>query len=141
MKRLLVAFSACSLILTSAVSAGSPEQPVMSPEVIIEEASPASGGGILVPLIFLVLVAAAATGGGSGTAISDARLKTDIVATGRSAAGLPLYQYRYIASSTLYEGVMAQDVLMRRPEAVVQGPMGMMMVDYGLLGLELKALD
>ena len=141
MKRLLIAFSASSILLTSAASAGSTEQPVMAPEIIIEEASPASGGGILVPLLFLVLVAAVATGGSSAPALSDARLKTDVAATGRSAAGFPLFQYRYIGNSTLYEGVMAQDVLLRRPDAVVQGPMGVLMVDYSLLGIELKILD
>ena len=55
--------------------------------------------------------------------------------------GLPLYSFRYIGLPQVYSGVMAQDVLMHSPEAVVAGPFGYMMVDYGMLGLEMQRLN
>jgi len=56
MKKLAIA-AAFTLAATSAF-AGNMVEPVMEPEVIVEETS-SSNGGIIVPLLFLVLVAAA----------------------------------------------------------------------------------
>lgn len=72
---------------------------------------------------------------------SDARLKTDIVRIGTTAHDLPLYRFRYIGSDAVYEGVMAQDVLMHDPGAVVIGDDGFMAVYYGRLGIELKRVQ
>jgi hypothetical protein len=72
---------------------------------------------------------------------SDARLKTDIVRIGSSEHGLPLYQFRYIGSDAVWEGVMAQDVLLYDPGAVVIGEDGFMAVDYGRLGIELTLVQ
>ena len=72
---------------------------------------------------------------------SDSRLKEDIVATGAMANGLPLYTFRYRGQQDRFEGVMAQDVLRIRPDAVVTSPDGYLLVDYAGLGLKLRRLQ
>lgn len=64
---------------------------------------------------------------------SDRRLKRDIVKLRERADGLGLYLYRYLWSPVLHIGVMAQEVLKVRPEAVVRHRSGFLMVDYGRL--------
>ncbi len=54
---------------------------------------------------------------------------------GRTTDGLHLYRYRYIGDSSLYVGVMAQEVAKRRPAAVSRADNGYLQVDYGQLGL------
>jgi len=68
---------------------------------------------------------------------SDVRLKTGIEKVGTAANGLPLYDFRYFGSETVYRGVMAQDVLERFPEAVSTMPNGYLGVRYDMLGLEM----
>ncbi len=70
--------------------------------------------------------------------ISDVRLKADIVEVGATAFGLPLYQFRYLDGDARFEGVMAQDVLKVRPDAVVTGSDGFYRVDYTKLGISMK---
>ena len=71
---------------------------------------------------------------------SDIRLKTDIRRVGTAAHGLPLYAFRYIGETGLYEGVMAQDVLGVMPEAVSVAEDGYYRVDYELLGIPFRRL-
>jgi outer membrane immunogenic protein len=73
--------------------------------------------------------------------VSDARLKRDIVLVGRLDDGLGLYSYRYLWSDTVYVGVMAQEVALIRPDAVVRGGLDdYLRVDYSRLGLKLMTL-
>jgi len=72
--------------------------------------------------------------------VSDLRLKTDIRQIGTAAHGLPLYAFRYIGETGLYEGVMAQDVLGVMPEAVSVAEDGYYRVDYELLGIPFRRL-
>jgi outer membrane immunogenic protein len=73
--------------------------------------------------------------------ISDARLKRDITLVGRRDDGLGLYSYRYQWSDTVYVGVMAQEVALIRPDAVVRGALDdYLRVDYSRLGLTLMTL-
>jgi hypothetical protein len=58
MKRLALA-TAISLSLAPSAFAGGMAEPVMEPEVVVEEAKSNSSGGWLVPLLLLVLIAAA----------------------------------------------------------------------------------
>ncbi len=67
---------------------------------------------------------------------SDARLKRDIALVGRFKDGLGIYRYRYLWSNTVYVGVLAQEVALDHPEAVVRGPFGYLMVNYSKLGLK-----
>ncbi|MDZ7783842.1 MAG: midcut-by-XrtH protein [Halioglobus sp.] len=71
---------------------------------------------------------------------SDRRLKTDIVAVGQTASGLPLYQFRYRGDDAVYLGVMAQDVLSYMPAAVALMPNGYMGVNYQMLGLQMTRI-
>ena len=71
---------------------------------------------------------------------SDLRLKTDITRIGTAAHGLPLYSFRYIGETDLYEGVMAQDVLQVMPSAVSVAEDGYYRVDYEQLGIPFRRL-
>lgn len=66
---------------------------------------------------------------GSAALLSDVRAKTDIERVGTLDNGLPVYSYRYRDGGPVQIGLIAQEVLEVRPEAVV--PMGDMLgVDY-----------
>jgi hypothetical protein len=70
--------------------------------------------------------------------LSDARLKRDITLVGRLDDGLGLYSYRYLWSDTVYVGVMAQEVALIHPDAIVRGGLDdYLRVDYSRLGLKL----
>jgi opacity protein-like surface antigen len=73
---------------------------------------------------------------------SDVRLKRDIVLVGRRDDGLGLYSYRYLWSDTVYVGVMAQEVSLVHPDAIVRGELDdYLRVDYSRLGLRLMTLS
>jgi hypothetical protein len=69
---------------------------------------------------------------------SDIRLKRDIVLLGRLNNGLNLYRYRYLWSDQLYVGVMAQEVAVLNPKAIVRDAAGYMHVNYNSLGLRMQ---
>lgn len=83
-----------------------------------------------------------AGGGGSssGGGWSDRRLKTDIYAVGHSPSGLPIYQFRYVWGGPTYVGVMAQDLLETRPEAILVTESGYLMVDYDRIDVKMMTL-
>ncbi len=65
-------------------------------------------------------------------------MKRDIVLIGRLDDGLGLYRYRYVWSDTVFVGVMAQEVALIHPEAVVRAATDdYLRVDYSRLGLRL----
>jgi hypothetical protein len=81
-------------------------------------------------------------GGGCGCGqASDIRLKRDIRQVGELDGGINLYRYRYLWSDTIYVGVMAQEVAVVKPEAVLRGADGYLRVDYARLGLRLKTWE
>lgn len=63
-------------------------------------------------------------------ASSDIRLKTDIKRLGTMSSGLPFYSFQYIGEDEPQIGLMAQDVEVIIPEAVIVGIDGFKMVDY-----------
>ena len=78
--------------------------------------------------------------GGAGImAFSDIRMKENIKQVNWMPNGLPVYTYEYkpefkdIAGHGQYVGVMAQDVEMVQPEAVITNANGYKMVNYGVL--------
>ena len=72
---------------------------------------------------------------------SDVRLKRDVKLVGRGDDGLGIYRYKYLWSDTVYVGVMAQEVALIHPGAVVRDPLsGYLSVDYGRLGMHLMTL-
>lgn len=137
------AFAGVLAIALSTSAVAQSLEPQMSTQDV-ESGVQTGGGHIIVPIVALVLVAAAVAGGTSSaptTVFSDARLKTDIVAVGRSEAGLTLYDYSYIGMPGRYRGVMAQEVLRHRPSAVLTHASGYLMVDYAALGLQMQRVD
>jgi outer membrane immunogenic protein len=68
---------------------------------------------------------------------SDIRLKRDIALVGRRGDGLGLYRFKYLWSDNVYVGVMAQEVALLHPDAVVRDDLtGYMAVNYTRLGLQ-----
>ena len=69
---------------------------------------------------------------------SDRRIKTDIEPMGQRN-GHNWYRFRYVWEDpgTVHEGVMAQEVMETRPDAVSKHPIGFYVVDYAALGLEM----
>lgn len=61
---------------------------------------------------------------------SDVRLKRDIARVGTLNDGTPIYRYRYLGKPEMHIGVMAQDILGDKPDAVVMGDDGFYRVDY-----------
>jgi hypothetical protein len=73
---------------------------------------------------------------------SDVRLKRDITLVARLDDGLGLYRYRYLWSNTVYVGVMAQEVALIHPDAIVRTVLDQyLLVDYNRLGLKLLTLS
>jgi outer membrane immunogenic protein len=65
---------------------------------------------------------------------SDARLKRDVALLGRRSDGLGIYAYKYLWSDAVHIGVMAQEVALIHPAAVVRDELtGYMAVNYGML--------
>lgn len=82
-----------------------------------------------------------AFGGGRVVAVSDSRLKKDIVKVGMLTDDIALYSFRYLWSDEVFVGVMAQDLLAVRPDAVVTSASGFYAVDYGALGTRMMRWD
>jgi hypothetical protein len=140
MRRVLLGGCAVVALTGGIVQAGGLAEPVMPVEVAQERTS-SSAGGILIPLLLLIIVAAAASSGGGGgnvVAESDRRLKTDAVWVGMTKDAIPVWRYRYKRTPQVFEGVMAQDVALRRPDALVTRSNGMLAVNYTRLGFEMR---
>jgi hypothetical protein len=76
-------------------------------------------------------------GSAVGSLFSDARLKENIKHIGEEN-GYPIYRFNYInVPDVTYEGVMAQDVLSIKPEAISESE-GFMKVNYDMIGLSMK---
>lgn len=63
-------------------------------------------------------------------AFSDRRVKEDVEKVGKTDDGQPIYAFRYKGGGPMQLGLMAQDVEKKKPEAVMEGPGGIKMVDY-----------
>lgn len=67
---------------------------------------------------------------------SDVRLKRDISLLGIRSDGLGVYRFKYLWSDQVYVGVIAQQVALIHPEAIVRDRLtGLLSVDYGRLGM------
>ena len=72
------------------------------------------------------------------TIISDARLKRDISLLYARSDGLGVYSYKYLWSDTAYVGVLAQEVAVIYPDAVVHDQLtGYLSVDYARLNADI----
>lgn len=63
-------------------------------------------------------------------AFSDGRLKEDVVEVGLLPSGVRVVHYRYRGRPRRYVGVIAQEVALVKPDAVILHPSGFLMVDY-----------
>lgn len=70
--------------------------------------------------------------GGAAAGTSDRRLKSNIVRIGKHPLGIGWYEYDIDGRHE--QGVMADEVLQVKPEAVSYRPDGYMMVDYNMIG-------
>ncbi|WP_142416139.1 tail fiber domain-containing protein [Bartonella massiliensis] len=72
--------------------------------------------------------------------LCDVRAKENIILLGQKK-GYPLYSFNYKGNPQRYQGVMAQDVLRVKPEAVfVNAKTKLLHVDYGKIGLKMKKM-
>lgn len=81
------------------------------------------------------------SGGSGGGGWSDRRLKRDIRRIGTSPSGLAIYSFRYVWGGPTFVGVMAQDLLESRPEAVIETESGYFMVDYDKIDVKMMTLE
>ena len=65
-------------------------------------------------------------------------IKEDIKKIGTSISGYDIYKFSYINEDTQYIGVMAQDVLLKKPEAVSKNSNGTFAVDYSQIDVEFR---
>lgn len=61
---------------------------------------------------------------------SDIRLKTDVAVVGHLRDGTPVHRFRYKGESRMQIGLIAQDILVTKPDAVFKGDDGFFRVDY-----------
>lgn len=80
-------------------------------------------------------------GGGGGGRRSDIALKHDIVLLGHLDNGLGFYRFTYNGSHKPYVGVIAQEVQLVTPQAVVRGRDGYLRVFYGAIGVKFETYD
>jgi len=73
-------------------------------------------------------------------ATSDRRLKRSVNFIGYRH-GVKLYSFQYLWSDVTYVGVMAQDLVDTHPEALSKDQFGYYMVNYSILGIEMKTLE
>ena len=67
---------------------------------------------------------------------SDARLKRNVERLGSSPSGIPIYRFEYIWGGQPRVGVVAQDLITLRPDAVFKTRLGFFMVDYSQIDVE-----
>jgi hypothetical protein len=79
--------------------------------------------------------------GGRGGRRSDLSLKHDIHLLGWLDNGIGYYRFRYNDHEQVYVGVMAQEVRIVAPSAVVRGRDGYLRVFYEKLGLRFQSYE
>tara|TARA_R110000824_G_scaffold168569_2_gene345526 strand:+ start:742 stop:4236 length:3495 start_codon:yes stop_codon:yes gene_type:complete len=84
------------------------------------------------------ILGAATSLGGAAIQASDVRVKDNIKYAG-TKNGLNFYEFNYLGSDNRYRGVMAQEVMKERPDAV-ESRNGIYWVNYGALGIQLEAV-
>ena len=84
------------------------------------------------------ILGAATSLGGAALAGSDVRMKDNIKYAGVKN-GFNLYEFNYLGSDNRYRGVMAQEVMKQRPDAV-ESRNGVYWVNYDVLGIQLEAV-
>lgn len=74
--------------------------------------------------------------------LSDERLKQDLTLIGVGDDGISEYAFRFIGQPEVWTGVLAQDVLNHRPEAVsMDRGTGYLCVDYAMIGRTMQRYE
>lgn len=81
------------------------------------------------------------SGGTFGSMSSDIRLKENIVHTGVSNSGVPIYEFNYIGGIARYSGAMAQDLLIIKPEVVTIDESGYYRVNYNNIDVDMRLIN
>lgn len=76
---------------------------------------------------------------GAAMGFSDIRLKENIVPRGEEN-GFPVYEFSYRGDDRRFIGVMAQDLLETRPDAVLEDDDGFLMVDYSKINVNFRSV-
>ena len=76
--------------------------------------------------------------GFSGGFLSDVSLKENIVHVGKSPSGINIFEYNYQGETTRHRGAMAQEVLVKKPEAVVEMDNGYLGINYDMIDVDMK---
>ncbi len=71
-------------------------------------------------------------------AVSDRRLKENIIKLGESISGLGIYKFNYIGKAKQYIGTMADEVIKIFPKAAILNNNGFYAVDYSVIDVEFK---
>jgi hypothetical protein len=71
-------------------------------------------------------------------ALSDRRLKENVVHRETRADGLSIYEFSYVGFTNKWRGVVAQNVLETYPDAVTEHKDGYLAVDYNFLNVSLQ---
>jgi len=77
---------------------------------------------------------------GVGKALSDKRLKENIIKIKYSNSGIPIYHFNYKGNNKTWSGTMAQDLLKLGREDAVIKENGYYKVDYNLIDINMKQI-
>lgn len=77
---------------------------------------------------------------GPAAALSDRRMKENIVRVGEDPRGFGLYEFNYLGGEQRYRGVMADEIEPIMPDAVVYDDLGFASVNYPMIGVEMEAV-
>lgn len=69
---------------------------------------------------------------------SDVRLKENITKVGNSPSGINIYEWNYVGKPQKYRGVLAQEIMMKHPDAVDLMPNGYLGVYYGKIDVKME---
>jgi hypothetical protein len=68
-------------------------------------------------------------------------LKHNIVRVGTFGEGIGLYRFQYLWTDQVYVGVLAQEVQVVKPDAVVRDADGYLRVDYSRIGVPFETWE
>jgi hypothetical protein len=73
---------------------------------------------------------------------SDVSYKENIKPMGITPEGIPYYQYNYNNNKTVYEGIIAQDLIGTKFEKALKRNIdGLLIVNYDMLDIKMKTIN
>ena len=115
--------------------------PGMGSPDIINQVGPAQvNTGIGFGDFFSSAAQALQLGLGAAALASDAELKENIKHVGKSSSGINIFEFNYVGETIKHRGAMAQEVLMKKPEAVVEMDNGYLGINYGMIDVKMETV-